>query len=391
VTELINTKKTNMATWYPGALTYWQWCQANSFLNDFKSQSGQINMSIHEQTRLISDQTKGIVATNEQLTYALENGFKRLSEINERGFNKVTSAIEEMQSDLDYNFGILIQKVEYQNKLLNSILNTLQTPFETQIIELYNNGCKFIRQENLSAAVDCFKESISQKMGKYFFPSYYQLGRLYISGKVESLNIIDPKIAMGYLIEANELGNGIIKDDISFKPILSDCKFFLSQSYYFQMTRKDDPSEIDLLNNAIKYCKEAVSINPHLSQAYYHLAKYYSCKSDVENLLHNLEIAIKIDRDYSWKYEEDGVFNKYKTHILELLAQLKVAKKIMVLPSLQKARNYITQLEQKNISRSTALFSEFKNLKEIAQRAEEDFQTQTYFGFCDCESKLNNL
>lgn len=88
-----------MATWYPEAMTYWQWSQANSFLNDFKSQSNQIRNSIHDQTRAISDQTKTIVASNEQMALSLENGFNRLSEINERGFNQVTSAVEAMHSD----------------------------------------------------------------------------------------------------------------------------------------------------------------------------------------------------------------------------------------------------------------------------------------------------
>jgi tetratricopeptide (TPR) repeat protein len=380
-----------MATWYPGTMTYWQWCQANSFLNDFKSQSNQIRNSIHEQTSVISDQTKTIVASREQLVLALENGFNRLSEINERGFDQVTSSVEAMHSDLNYNLGILIQRVEYQNRLLNSILYTLQTPFETQIIELYNNGCKFIRQENLDAAIECFKESISQKMGKYFFPSYYQLGRLYISGKVENKNVIDPKIAMGYLIKANELGNGIIKDDNSFKPILSDCKFFLSQSFYFQLTGKNDPNEIELLNNAIKYSEEAVSINPNLSQAYYHLAKYYSYKNNVEKLLLNLGKAIAIYRDYSFKYEEDKVFEKCKVHIIAFLAKLKELKRKSVEPELQKAKSYISSLESKGISQFQTLNSEFKLIKENVRLADLDFQTETYFGFDDCQIKLDRI
>ena len=475
-----------MATWYPGAMSYWQWCQANSFMTDFRSQSNQIRNSINEQTRTVSDQTKMIVASNEQISMALETGFNRLSIINERGFSQVTSAIEEMHSDLNYNLGILIQRAEYQNKLLNNILHTLQTPFETQIKELYNNGCKFIRQENLEAAVDCFKESISLKMGKYFFLSYYQLGRLYISGKVENKNIIDPKIAMEYLIKANELGNGILKDNFDgnssinikpnlgqcyngrvisiqpygafvefmpgfqglvhiseldtypvkniedilevgqeifiklleiapngyklsrksalnekinnnaksihpFSPIMADCKFFLSLSYYFQLTGKNDINEKELLDNAIKYCEEAVSLNPNLSQGFYHLAKYFSYKNESEKMLLNFGKAVEIYRDYSFKFEEENVFEKNKTQIIDFLVKLKEVKLKSVERELQKAKDYINILESKGIADFQNLESEYKQIKNQLKTAEKDFQTGTYFGIDDCRIKLEEL
>ncbi len=385
-----------MSTWYPSAVTYRQWCQAESFLSDIKAtfdkQWNQIRSTIHEQTKVISDQTKKIVATNEQMVIAIEDGFNRLSEISEKGFGEVTSAVEAMHSDLNYNFGILIQRIEYQNNLLNSILDTLQSPFETQVKEYYNNACKFVRQENLDAAIECFKESISQKMGKYFFPSYHQLGRVYITGKVQNNNVINPTIAMEYLLKANELGNGIIKDDTSFRPILSDCKFFLSLSYYFQMTGRNDTLENELLSNAIKYCEEAISLNANLSQAFYHLAKYYSYKNDIENMIFNLEKAIEIDRDYTfkWEKEQDKVLEKNRTPILNFLSKLKELKRKSVEPKLLQAKNYIAQLEQKNISQSI-LYREFEDLKRIVQSAENDFKTQTYFGFDDCESKLNSV
>ncbi len=384
-----------MSTWYPSAMTYRQWCQAESFLSDFKGsfnkQSNQIRNSIHEQTRVISDQTKTIIATNEQMVLALEDGFNRLSEINERGFSQVTSAIEAMHSDLNYNFGILIQRVEYQSSLLNSILHTLQTPFETQVREFYSKGCLLIQQGILEMAVDYFNRSLSLPTGDIFFPSYYQLGRLYLSGKEETINIIDPKKATEYLLIANKFGKGILRTNENFKPILADCKFFISQSYYFQLSGIRSAYETETLNNAINYCEEAVLLNPRLSQGFYHLAKYYSYNNNIDKLLLNLEKAISIDRDYSFKYELDKVFEKNKSDIVNFLGRLKDSKQKSVEPKLIKAKGYIAQLEQKNISQSSSLYGEFQKLKNIVQLAENDFKTQTYFGFDDCQTKLDSL
>lgn len=380
-----------MAAWYPGAMTYTQWCQANSFFNDFKSQSRQIRESIHEQSKGISDQTRSIVASNEQVIEALENGYNQLSKINEEGFDEVASAIEAMHCELSSRLGIIIQKLEYQNTLLNSIHHTLETPFETKVKELYNNGCKFVRQENFDAAIECFKESISLKLGKYFFPSYYQLGRLYLYGKVENKNVIDPIIAMRYLMEANDLGNGIVKDEISFEPILADCKFYLSQSFYFQLSGKNDNKDLDLLKNAIRYCEEAISINPNLSQAYYHLSQYYAYVNIVDKLLENLGKAIEIHRDYMLKYEEVKVFGKSKPQILAFLTQLKEQKRESATQKLKKAKSYINTLESKGISRFQNLNAEFQPIKKKVHLAEMDFQTETYFGFDDCLIKLGSI
>lgn len=380
-----------MATWYPGAMTYWQWCQANSFLNDFKSQSNQIRNSINEQTKTISDQTKTIVASHEQMQSALSVGFNHIADINEHGFNRIASAIEAMHSDLNYNFGVLIQRVEYQNSLLRNILNTLQTPFETQVREYYSKGCLLTKQGLLDLAVDYFNRSLSLPTGDIFFPSYYQLGRLYLTGKEETTNIIDPKKATEYLQLANKFGTGILRTNEAFRPILADCKFFISQSYYFQLRGKNDSFENDLIENAIKYSQEAVSLNPNLSQGFYHLAKYFSYKNDVDNLLVNLRKAIEIDRNYAFKYEQDRVFENHKKPIINLLSNLKELKRRNTEPKLIKAKNYITQLEQKNILNSPILKGEFLNLKKIVQLAENDFQTYTYFGFYDCELKLDTL
>lgn len=380
-----------MATWYPSALTYWQWCQANSFLSDFRSQSNNIRNEINEQSSLISDQTRTIVATSEQITLAVEDGFDRISNINESGFSAVTSAIEAMHSAMNYNFGILIQKIEYQNRLLNQILTTLQEPFETQVREFYNKGCLLVQQGLFNKAIEYFKSSISMPTGDIFFSSFYQLGRLYMTANEESVKISEIKKATKYLLEADILGNGIYRTNEEFKPILADCKFLISLSYYFQLTGKSDFVENEYLSNAIAYCEVSVILNENLSQGYYHLAKYYAYANDCKKLLQNLKKAIEIDRDYSWKWENDKVFEDHKPLIFEFLSNLKEQKRIKAVPLLDKAKHYISKFESKNISQFPNLKAEFNELKQLITTAEKDFKTGTYFGFDDCNIKLENL
>lgn len=396
--------------WFPGESGYKEHIDRQIFSYDnigaIKEQTNEIKDIFSKQSLNYADHSSKIIASNDQIISAIDDGFNRLSQINNQGFNQVTSAIEDLHSNLNYLLGIIIQKLDYQNRLLEGILNTLQEPFETQVKEYYRKGCLFIQQGFLEAAVNCLKESISLKMGEYFFPSYYQLGRLYLSGVTEDINIVEPKTATRYLLKANEFGNGIIKTDPNFKKVLADCKFFLSQSYYFQLTGKNDQEELYLINSAIKYCKEATEINPNLSQGWYHLTKYYAFRLKLSSFYHNpKEIdnllicylnAIELDRNYLRAIIKtdpfyDKVLESVKEEILKLINRLIEIKKKDSAAELKKAQNYISLLEAKNISNSSNYYKDFLQLKEIVVSAMKDFQTNTYFGFDDCLKKLDAL
>jgi tetratricopeptide (TPR) repeat protein len=372
-----------------------------------KEQTIELKNSMQQQSAAYTDQTEKIIASNEQIFSALDKSVNRLIETNERGFSQVTSAIEDFHSDMCYLLGTIIQKLEYQNKNLNGILTTLQEPFETQVKEFYNNGCKFIRQENLDAAIEYFEDSIALKMGKYFFPSHNQLGRLYLSGKVESKNVTDTKIAMEYLLKATELGNGIIKDDPSFSPVLSDCKFFLSQSYYFQLTGKQNDDELELLRKAIKYCGESILLNPNLSQAYFHFAKYFSYgiskfstyKDDgsIKLLYDSFAKAVKMDRNYLFALDSkntfyyDAVFEPNKGRILELIDEITKAKRKEAENIFIEVNHKINRLEEKSISQYGKHFDKFDECLREIKVAEKYLQSGTYFGIDDCLKHLESI
>lgn len=397
--------------WIPGEKGYKEHLDRLTYSNDeisaIREQTSQLKNSIKQQSSEISNQVENIVASNEQLLSAVNDGFIRIAEINARGFSQITSAIEEMHSDMNYCFGVIIQKLEYQNNLLKGILTTLQEPFETMVKEYYRKGCLFIQQGFLQGAIDCFKESISLKMGEYFFPSHYQLGRIYLSGIEENNNLVNPQMATEYLLKANEFGNRIVKTDQSFKPVLADCKFLLSQSYYYQLTGKLNSLELENITNSIKYCEEAIGLNPNLSQGYYHLTKYYAYRigkepsfrsdNEIEKMLIYFLKAVEIDRNYLRTILPDDiifydvVLESVKEDILKLISRLTDIKKKNAISELNKAQKYIQLLDNKNTSRSSKYANEFNQLKRIVQSSEISFNTKTYFGYDDCLKTLGEL
>lgn len=414
--------------WVPGESGYKEHMDRHIISYDnisaIKSQTNQLKSSLNQQSRDIRENLIGsseqlassidegfnrlsnnIVASNNQLISSIGEGFDQLSFVSERGFNQVTSAIENLNSDFNYFSGVIIQKLEYQNILLNGILRTLQEPFETQVKEFYRKGCLFVQQEFLKGAIDCFKESISLKMGEYFFPSHFQLGLIYLSGVSEGVSYVDVNLANKYLIKANEIGNRELRTNTSFNKTLADCKFFLSQSYYSKLSRTKNSDELDFLNNAIRYCKEATDLNPNLTHGWYHLAKYksfrigqfeqYSNEEEKEESLICFLKAVEMDRNYLRAIMPDDIFydsalKPLKEEIINLIIRLKEIKRKEASFELTKAQNNITLLEGKNILNSEYL-NEFNQLKKIVFSSEEDFKTDTYFGLDDCLIKLRSL
>ena len=373
--------------------------QSNDIRESIIGSNEQLASSIDEGFSRLSN---NIIASNNQLATSISEGFDQLTFINERGFNQVTSAIENLNSDFNYFSGVIIQKLEYQNILLNGILQTLQEPFETQVKEYYRKGCLFVQQEFLRGAIDCFKESISLRMGDYFFPSHFQLGLIYLSGVSEGLSFVDVDIANEYLLKANSIGNREIKTNPSFKKTLADCKFFLSQSFYSKLTRQNSANELELINNAIRFCQEATDLNPNLSHGWYHLAKYksyrlgqfkqYSNDMEIDESLVCFLKAVEIDRNYlRTVISQDPFYDKallfLKEPILNLIVRLTELKKNGASIELSKAQKNINLLEEKNIGNSKYNY-EFNQLKDIVISSEKDYKSNTYFGFDDCLTKL---
>jgi tetratricopeptide (TPR) repeat protein len=264
-----------MAIWYPSVLSYKEFAQANSFIKDITrtvdNQSVTLNTRIDELISSVNKNNNLVAANTLQITSAVEQGFAHIAEINQRGFGYIVSSVQALQSDINFNFEQIIHELEYQNKILDSILTTIQSPFETKVKEYYRKGCDLDKGGILDKAIEYFNKSISLPTGDIFFSSFYQLGKIYLDRVESEYNAIDLKLASDNLRLANKYGSGILRNNPSFKPILADCKFYLSLSLFRQLTGNSSSEyENSILNEAIFFAKESIILNPLLSSSMYY-------------------------------------------------------------------------------------------------------------------------
>lgn len=362
-----------MATWYPGAMSYWKWVQAESYKDDI--------------TSTIKEQTNEIVANQQQTRQAISSRLDRIAAINYAGFENVTNAIEGLHSMLSYKLGLILQELEIQSGLLRDILHTLRNPLKTQVEEFYNDGCRLVRESILDKAIQKFNKVLNDLDDTHFL-THYQLGLLYLNGKTNDENVIDLKKANEHLITACRLGKGKAKTDSSFNPAVANAMFFTSLSFYFQLNNETDP----LLDNAIKYAEEAIVYNPNLSQSYYHLGKYYSLSNQIEKMKLRLEKAIEIDRMYALDVNDEKTFDKNRNHVNLLLTKLRDQKAVISDSKLQVAKQLLNSLTVFDVQ-NTIYEDDIINYKQQLETATKFHNCKTYFGYLDSipiSESLNN-
>ncbi len=203
-----------MATWHPGAISYRDWRQAENYDTII--------------TNSLNQQTNQIVASQNQAKQAVSSRLDRIAEINSAGFHQVSNAVESFHSDFNYNMGLLFQEMQIQSRILDTILYTLKNPLKTQVEELYNDGCRLIRESILDKAIQKFTNAL--KLDDTSFLCNYQLGLLYLAGKTDDENVINIRKANEFLLMACRFGKGKAKIDSNFNPVVANALFFAFNS-----------------------------------------------------------------------------------------------------------------------------------------------------------------
>lgn len=380
-----------MPSWYPGLGDYMHWMQEQNRLDMFRKWRDYptiaIRETIDEQTERLSADAKQIVATSEQIKSAVTEGFQRLTAINNSGFDRTATALEELQCTVEYNMDLMVHQAELQTKFLRKLVSIAEKPFETKVREFYKQGCEFIQQGIYTDAKECFEYSLQIEKGKYFFPSYYELGRLYLS---DTFQEADPQKASIYLLKAHNYIEGKFKLDNSFMPILADCKLLLSTSYYRQL-RGGAVLNSDVLDMAITYAMGAISLNTRLSIGYYYLAKYSACLNNTTDLLKNLKKAIELDRNYSLQTYRDDVFSNFRPAIIGMIDKMRKDLSPRIKEQLESAKYFLEILDKEKTSESKALGKKYHNLRREVLDAQDSFETETYFGVSLAKQRLDSI
>jgi len=349
----------------------------------------------------ISAQTQEIVAGNDELARTFGEGFDATNRTLEWGFSniadrlsEISSAIEDLRANFNYNIGLVIEQMQIQNKLITEVIGkldaihkTLESPLLTQAREFYRIGAERLQRGLLDKTLEAFLKA-EEKNDTDFFTEF-QLGKLYLYGIDEDDNIIDLQKAKEHLRFAIRYGKGELKVLPDFNRWVGEACFHASVACYVSVNEpeiKENPTEVKrLLGEAYNLAKESCEIYPQISEAYYHYAKFSALLGDAENTVSNLEKAILMDRRYCIKAEIDKDFDVVRPKVIELYEKLRKDSEI-------KARELLDQAKG-HLSKVYIYSEEGKKVKEEAEKLIHDaeilIKKNTYFSNLDAIPYLN--
>lgn len=394
-----------MSIWYPlSGITYDQYLQANSFVKDI---TGEIKSSSKVLEARVSDQTKALVASNQQLATELGRGFNYINSTIEWGFNRldyvlknVNASIYSLRAHFDYSIALLLEEVHIHNRLLTDLLGkldaihkTLESPTLTQAREFYHIGCERLSKGLLDKALEAFTEA--EKKNNTDFFTQFHIGKLCLYGIDDDDNVLDLQKAKKHLLLAARFAKAELTVDSRFARFAAEALLHASIAIYAQLGEKnilgDTTKTKELLEEARQLTFEAVRLHPQLSEAFYHAAKYSSLLNEPQVAIPNLETAIHADRNYAVKVDIDHAFDPIRPHVLALLSKLNDAKRIESQDKLKKANQMLSEVSLWHPEESGSLSTKFSKYKDDLIKAQSYFDSGTYFGFLDAILLLDAL
>ena len=362
---------------YGSGVPYGQYLQENAYVTDI---TGQIKKSGEATRNQISAQTREVVASNERLSQEFGAGFDAVKGTLDFGFNRVENAlgnveasIENLNSDFNYNMGLVLEQLQIQNQLtfgilkrLDAIHKTLENPELTKAREFYNRGCERLSKGLLDKALEALLKS-EEINDTDFFTQFY-IGKLYLYGVNEDDNVVNTEKAEQYLRSAIRYGKAEISALPEFKRWVGEALLHTSIACYVQANdqriNEKTAKAKEFISEALKLAQQACEIYPSLSESQYHLAKYAALLGDEEVSVKSLEKAINADVNYCLKIEFDRDFDTMRPLVFDLFERLRLQRG-------GEARKRLGKYTQKFVS-------DVVYLSENGKKSEEEIKKKIY-------------
>ncbi|MCJ7588295.1 MAG: hypothetical protein MUQ00_10410 [Candidatus Aminicenantes bacterium] len=394
-----------MSIWYPtSGITYSQYLQARSLVSDV---SDQVKVSGTSLEKRISHETENLIANNEQLRATFKNGFDSLNHTLDWGLGRledgmlaVGASIDSLGANFEYSIGLLIERIDVNNKQLSSLLTkvdaiqkVIESPTLTRAREYYLIGCERLAKRLLDKSLEAFLEA--EKLNDTDFFIQFRIGKLYLYGIDADDNVLDLEKARLHLLKASRYAEAEIDVDPMFGKYAAEALLHASISNYARLGNpevgQDKALRSTLLQDALDLASKAIKINPDLAEAWYHQAKYLALFDKPQNSILSLEGAIVLDRNYTVKSEVDHVFDKVRPLVHDLFKKLYENKKVDCHLKRQQAAKLISELEEWKLEKDSQYSDDFRGLIAEMTEAVNYLNADTYYGYLDAESILNKI
>jgi len=303
------------------------WERKNEYYNNI-----QLGKDVKEQTNIINNQTKAMIASQIASTNAIIASQERVSEGIDAvvcGVDRVEQGIYELKAAFEWGISEVVWQIEQNRAVLKNILEVLMAPLDTQAKERRKRAEEAYANGWVEDAEEEFLQS--EKLNKFDFSIHISLGMLYLFHK------IDKEKSLSYFEKAIKYS----------KP---KSAFHASYAFLHKALIHFDMGNID---EAEKASYEAMSLSPNFTEALYQNAQYNAQLLNTDKSIANLEKAIRYDKLYCLKANKDEMFDPIRERVNRLFEKLRDEEK-------RKAKDVFEKMSKKQNSADPIINDIFK-------------------------------
>jgi len=280
----------------------------------------QLGKDVREQTSIINDQTKAMIASQIASADAVIASQERISEGIDTvvcGVERVEEGISGLEAAFEWGISEVVWQIEQNRAILKNILEVLMAPLDTQARERKKRAEEAYANAWIDDAEEEFLES--EKLNKFDFSIHISLGMLYLFHKIDKIK------SLSYFEKA-------IKYSKPKSAFITSYALLHKALIHFDMGNTEQ---------AEKSTDEAISLSPTFSEALYQNAQYNAQLQNANKSIQNLEKAIRSDKIYCLKANNDEMFDPIRDRVTNLFEKLRDEEKT-------KSQDFFLQLVTKH-------------------------------------------
>ncbi len=243
----------------------------------------------------------------------------------ERGARDPKHGFHDLGAEFAYPLAPLLNELRVQGGFLLVLADALNTPDERQgpqpdaslhprwaeTRELYAEGCAKAGELLFPEAI----EWLSKAEDRYptDFSVQFELGWIYLYGVSREDSVFNPVDAEVHMRRAVRYGQGAVRRRPEMAAPAAEAMLHLSIACHL----------LNRTEEALELCAEACKINPKLSQAYYHRAKYASLLGRKDEAVAATRAALELDRRFALTLDTDRDLAPVTAHIHQMIEEMR--------------------------------------------------------------------
>ena len=242
-----------------------------------------------------------------------------------RGTRELQHRFHDLGAEFVYPLAPLMNELRVQGGLLLVLADVLNMPDErhgappdislrrrwAETRELYAEGCAKAAELLFPEALEWLRKAEDRYPTD--FSIQFEMGWVYLYGVSRSDSVFSPVEAESHMRRAVRYGEGAVRRRPEMAAPAAEAMVHLSVACHL----------LGRTEEALGFCAEACKVNPKLSQAYYHRAKYAALLGNGDEAVAGVRAALELDRRFALTLDSDRDLAPVMPRIQQMLDELR--------------------------------------------------------------------